>query len=63
MNCAGAMKESAKKLGFYPLMNKKLEVISCFLQGNDTIGSLPTDYGKSAIYTILPIMFERIKSK
>ena len=41
-----------------PLKPKQLEAVSTFMAGNDTFVSLPTGYGKSAIYAIFPIAFD-----
>ena len=36
------------------LKDKQIEAISSFVQGHDTFVSLPTGYGKSMIYALLP---------
>ena len=48
-----AISESTKLLGFKKLKEKQLEAMCAFVQGHDTFVSLPTGYGKSAIYGIL----------
>ena len=53
-NYGQARTESARQLGFDALKDKQLEAISAFVDGNDTFVSLPTGYGKSAIYAVLP---------
>ena len=53
-----AVSQAAKDMGFFPLKPKQLEAIYCFMQGNDTFVSLPTGYGKSAIYAVLPTAFD-----
>lgn len=52
--------ESSKAFGF-ALKEKQIESISSFVEGHDTFVSLPTGYGKSIIYAILPSVFDRIK--
>ena len=58
-----AISESAKQLGFEKLKEKQLEAVCSFVQGHDTFVSLPTGYGKSAIYAILPYVFDKLKGK
>ena len=53
--------ESAKQLGLQKLKEKQLEAVSSFVQGHDTFVSLPTGYGKSVIYAILPYVFDQLK--
>ena len=43
------------------LKDKQIEAISAFVQGHDTFVSLPTGYGKSMIYALLPSVFDKIK--
>ena len=50
-----AIQNASEKLLEYSLKPKQLEAVSTFMAGNDTFVSLPTGYGKSAIYAILPI--------
>ena len=53
--------ESAQRLGYDGLKEKQIEAIVSFLRGNDTFVALPTGYGKSLIYAVLPYSFDRIK--
>ena len=41
-----------------PLKPKQLEAVRTFMSGRDTFVSLPTGYGKSVIYAILPLAFD-----
>ena len=52
-----AISESAKDLGY----EKQQEAVTLFIQGNDTFVSLPTGYGKSVIYAILPGAFDKYR--
>ena len=54
------VQEVAKDLGFN-LKQKQLEAVLTFLSGNDVFVSLPTGYGKSIIYAILPSVFDKYK--
>ena len=47
---------SAKLLGFETLKDKQVEAIMAFVKGSDVFVSLPTGYGKSVIYAVLPIV-------
>ena len=52
--------EPARKIGI-TLKDKQLEAIQRFCSGKDTFVSLPTDYGKSLIYGILPLVYNTLK--
>ena len=52
---SAAIQSASEKLLGYSLKPKQLEEVSTFMAGNDAFVSLPTGYGKSAIYAILPI--------
>ena len=45
-------------MSLYPLKPKQLEAIQAFMSGKDTFVSLPTGYGKFAIYAVLPLAFD-----
>ena len=45
------------------LKEKQVEAIQRFLSGHDVFVSLPTGYGKSVIYAILPLIFDRIRGR
>ena len=62
MELEQAIKQSAEDLGFH-LKEKQQEAIVAFLQGQDTFVSLPTGYGKSAVYGVLPLIFDKLKGK
>ena len=42
---------------------EKQEAILSFIQGHDSFVSLPTGYGKSLIYGILPTIFDNLKGR
>ena len=54
-----AVTQSAVKLGVQ-LREKQREAILGFCQGNDVV-SLPTGYGKSLIFALLPLVFNILK--
>lgn len=43
------------------LKSKQFGAVNSFVAGNDTFVSLPTVYGKSVIYAILPLVFDHIR--
>ena len=55
------MTDSAKLFGVK--LKEKQEVILSFIQGHDSFVSLPTGYGKSLIYGILPTIFDKLKGR
>ena len=38
-----------------------MEAVQSFVSGRDTFVSLPTGYGKSAIYALLPLVFYKLR--
>lgn len=45
------------------LKDKQKEVIHAFLSAQNAFISLPTGYGKSLIYALLPLIFDSIRGK
>ena len=45
------------------LKDKQLEAVLSFMSGNDVFVSLPTGYGKSLIYGILPLAFDIFRGR
>ena len=58
-----AITESGRALGVLQLKSKQFEALNAFLSGRDTFVSLPTGYGKSIIYAVLPLAFDFLKGK
>ncbi len=46
----------AKQLGYDKLKDLQVEVILSFLTGKDVFAILPTGYGKSLCFAILPLL-------
>ena len=54
------VKKVAEKLKIN-LKDKQMDAIVAFVSGNDVFVSLPTGYGKSLIYVLLPMVFDLYK--
>ena len=63
MDPLSAIEQSVTELGLVSLKEKQREAILTFIQGRDTFVSLPTGYGKSVIYAILPFVFDKIRGE
>ena len=50
-------------MGISSLKTKQQEAIKAFMNGKDVFVSFPTGYGKSLIYLLLPLIFDRVKGK
>ena len=61
MELAQALDSTALELGFQCLKEKQIEAISSYVKGKDTFVSLPTGFGKSLIYGVLPSIFDKLK--
>ena len=57
-----AMAEAARKMSIN-LKEKQKEAILSFVRGRDTFVSLPTGYGKSIVYGILPMLYDLLLGK
>ena len=44
--------------GLKPLKEKQTEALEAFTSGYDTFVALPTGYGKSIIFGMLPLLFD-----
>ena len=56
-----ALDKTVEDVGLSSLKPKQVEAIEAFIAGNDTFVILPTGYGKSVIYAILPKLCDRIR--
>ena len=56
-----ALDEIVREMGFTKLKPKQLEAIVAVVSGNDTFVSLPTGYGKSVVYGVLPPLFDKLR--
>ena len=56
-----ALTRAAADLGYKELFPKQALVIRNFISGNDVFVSLPTGFGKSLCYCILPRVFDYLK--
>lgn len=50
-------------MGIEELKPKQVEAITTFVSGKDTFVSLPTGYGKSVVFAILPLLFDFMLGK
>ena len=51
------VKRAASQLGYPRIKPKQLEAVVKFCLGRDVFASLPTSYGKTLIYALLPSIF------
>ena len=61
MQRENVLSEVVQAMGLQALRPKQKEAVMAFLAGNDVFVSLPTGYGKSIIYAVLPGVFDRLK--
>ena len=57
------IQDVAQQIGISRLKPKQMEAILAFLSGKDVFVTLPTGYGKSIIFALLPAVFNRIRGK
>ena len=55
-----AVEATVSTMGLRPLKPKQLEALQTFVSGKDTFVALPTGYGKSVIFAMLPLMFDNM---
>ena len=58
-----AVLKAYRSIGIVNLKEQQEQALLSFLTGSDTFVSLPTGYGKSIIYGILPVVFDLILGK
>jgi len=63
MDLPSALNFASQRMGIKRLKPKQLEVLEAFVFGKDTFVSLPTGYGKSVIFAILPLLFDLLLGK
>lgn len=56
MDVDTAITEAAKKLGYQEVKSEQRDVIRQFVSGRDVFVSLPTGFGKSLCYVLLPLV-------
>ena len=56
-----AIEETRIAMSYTELKEKQREAITAFVRGRDTIVLLPTGYGKSIIFSMLPLVFDKLK--
>ena len=61
-NLRQAVLDSARFLGYSSMKEKQIEATCAFVEGHDTF-ALPTGYGKSLVYAVLPLVFDKIRGK
>ena len=61
MNFQEALAEATKEVGLVSLKAKQVEAMEAFVNGKDVFVSLPTGYGKSLIYAILPLIYNKLR--
>ena len=61
MEFENVLAEVVQAMGLQALKPKQKETVMTFLAHNDVFVSLPTGYGKSIIYAVLPGIFDRLK--
>jgi len=55
-----AIASAVLTMGLMPLKHKQLEAVRSFISGKDTFVALPTGYGKSVIFAVLPLVFNYV---
>ena len=50
----------ASSLGYSSPREHQIRVMSSFVRGNDVFGVLPTGYGKSLCYVVLPVVADML---
>ena len=61
MDFDSALKVAVARLGIEELKDKQKEAIESFASGKDVFVALPTGYGKSLCYQVLPILFDALR--
>ena len=63
MDLPRALEQVTRQIGVQGLKPKQFKAVEGFMSGKDTFVSLPTGYGKSIIFAILPLLFDLLLGK
>ena len=63
MELSSALDEASRRMGLQGLKPKQLAAVESFVSRKDTFVALPTGYGKSIIFAILPLLFDLLLGK
>ena len=55
------IREAASKIGYENVKPKQIETVLEFCKGKDVFVSLPTGYGKTLIFAVLPSLFNPMR--
>ena len=56
-----AILKAVEKMGLQKLKEKQHEAVRAFLSGSDVFLTVPTGYGKSIVFGLLPFAFDFMK--
>ena len=59
----GVIRAAAASLSYNALKTEQEQAMEAFSRGNDVFVSLPTGYGKSLCYALIPRMFDMLRSE
>ena len=63
MELSGALDEVIREAGLTALKLKQQEAIEGIVSGKDVFVAVPTGYGKSIIYALLPSLYDKLLGK
>ena len=63
MEFCAALDEVVREAGLTALKPKQFEAIEGIISGKDVFVALPTGYGKSIIYALLPSLYDKLLGK
>ena len=58
-----AIEAACRELGFDNLKPQQFEAVCKFIEGNDVFVALPTGFGKSVIFGVLPTTFDKLNER
>ena len=63
MEVSEAVKNAGVSLGYDDLREEQTKVLCPFVEGREVFVPLPTGFGKSLCYVLLPLVFDSLKSR